>query len=80
MSKVVPFKSKKRNAKLGKNQVTLDEIMIQTGLVMIRAVADTQRNGVKIKFQTEIKDEVYNIDVVIKKVVTIKQRFLNIVG
>ncbi|MEK0371178.1 MAG: hypothetical protein QQN55_08510 [Nitrosopumilus sp.] len=61
------MRKKKRSFKLEKRDLTVDEVLIQSSLIMIRTIADTKRDGAKIKFQTEVNGENYNIDVVIKK-------------
>ena len=61
------MRKKKRSFKLEKRDLTVDEVLIHSSLIMIRTIADTKRDGAKIKFQTEVKGENYNIDVVIKK-------------
>ena len=59
--------NKKKSIKLEKRDLTVDEVLIQSSLIMIRTVADTKRGGAKVKFETEVNGDNYNIDVIIKK-------------
>ena len=61
-------KKSKKSTKIQKRDITVDEVLIQSAILMVTTVSDTKRKGATVKFETEVNGEVYNVDVSIKRV------------
>ena len=58
--------------KIEKRDLTVDEVMIQSALIMVNTISDTKREGATVKFETESNGDNYHVDIVIKRVSSVK--------
>lgn len=65
---------KKQKTKLGRRDLTVDEVLIQAAIIMVNTVADTKKEGATVKFETESNGEKYHVDIVIKRIVEEKPK------
>jgi hypothetical protein len=61
----------KKKFKIEKRDLTVDEVMIQSALIMVNTISDTKREGATVKFETESGGDIYHVDIVISKVAAV---------
>ncbi len=61
-------KKSPKKKKITAQNITLEDVIIQSTMIIVEAISGAKREGASIKIEANVKDEVYDVDLVIKKV------------